>query len=73
MLIFSVQKLKKMSELLEMNLFESENETSLAETIYRIWYNEELRENQIKSNFNNIDKYSWNNIAIVYNDFLLEK
>jgi len=63
---------KEMSQILDMNLFKTKNETSLSEVIMKVWNNRALRENQIKNNWNNINRYAWSNIAHNYNKIFIK-
>jgi glycosyltransferase involved in cell wall biosynthesis len=54
------------AEHLSINIFERESVDSLAETLVKVWNNEELRKEQINHNLKTIDTYSWKNIALQY-------
>jgi len=60
---------QELSCYLDMTLFEAKNEDSLAEKILHIWKNRDLREKQIQKNLNNIEMFSWDNIAEKCNDY----
>jgi len=55
---------KEMSNVLQLNLFKSNNLNDLTSILYKFWNNE--LEDQINYNLKMINRYSWNNIAKKY-------
>ncbi len=56
----------EMGNNLLINFFNAKDPKSLSETIYKIWNDKYLREEQIEYNFNNLDRYLWVSVANEY-------
>ena len=55
-----------MSKNICMNLFPVKDYVALGELILKLWNDNKLISEQVKSNLVSIEKYSWNNVAKKY-------